>query len=215
MFGHDGVGGSSSRERMAAEGYVFGGSFSASGENIGLVSGFDDRVRAAERLHQNLVKSPWHRFNVFDGDFVEIGLGLAVGAFDNGEFSAASADVVTQDYAASAASHQRYVVGVVYEDRNASGGYDPGEGLSEVEIIPDNGPWIAVTSDSGGYALPADALSGQVTLRASGGASGVNASQTVVVGEASVKADFVVTPVFAIQLERTGDSLAARVVNPP
>jgi hypothetical protein len=50
--------------------------------------------------------------------------------------------------------HNRFIVGTVWEDTNANNQYDPGEGLSDVRVTPDKGPYYAVTGNSGGYAIP-------------------------------------------------------------
>ena len=46
------------------------------------------------------------------------------------------------------------LVGVVYADANGNGEYDPGEGIAGVTVSMDGGRYYAVTSASGGYALP-------------------------------------------------------------
>ena len=61
----------------------------------------------------------------------------------------------------------RFIVGTVWEDTNTNGQYDPGEGLAGVTVMPDSGTYYAVTGNSGGYAIPADA--GTYTVSFSGG----------------------------------------------
>lgn len=60
------------------------------------------------------------------------------------------------------------LVGVVYDDADGDGFYDPGEGLAGVRISHDRGAGFALTSASGGYACPVPA-DGIVTVRPSGG----------------------------------------------
>ncbi len=64
-----------------------------------------------------------------------------------------------------------FLVGTVWQDRNANGIYDEGEGLSGVEVEPvATGSWYAVTGQAGGYALPMTGQSnGTVAVKFSGG----------------------------------------------
>jgi len=49
----------------------------------------------------------------------------------------------------------RYVLGVIWEDRDGDGAYDPGEGLPGVQVSsPELGLWTR-TAEGGGYVLPA------------------------------------------------------------
>lgn len=83
-----------------------------------------------------------------------------------------------------------FITGVAYRDNNSNGIYDPGEGVGEVTIAPDHGGWYAVTSASGGYAIPVPMNSGTYTLTATGGPfTGATAALTI--GNDSVKADWV------------------------
>ena len=46
------------------------------------------------------------------------------------------------------------LTGVAYHDANGNGQYDPGEGVAGATVTMDGGAYYAVTSASGGYALP-------------------------------------------------------------
>ena len=83
-----------------------------------------------------------------------------------------------------------FITGVAYQDNNSNGVYDPGEGIGGVTVTPNNGNWYAVTSTSGGYAIPVHANSGTYTLTATGGPFH-GATMTVTVGSDNVKADWV------------------------
>jgi hypothetical protein len=83
-----------------------------------------------------------------------------------------------------------FITGVAYRDNNSNGAYDPGEGIAGIKVTPDHGDWFAVTSTSGGYAIPVPANSGTYTLSASGGALD-GATTTIAVGADNVKADWV------------------------
>lgn len=66
--------------------------------------------------------------------------------------------VIAGDFAAANTAYpdhyNRFLVGTVWEDTNANGLYDPGEGLSGVRVSPDHGTYFAVTGESGGWAIP-------------------------------------------------------------
>ncbi len=85
-----------------------------------------------------------HRINALNADYTEIGVGMA-GARYGGK--------LTQDFGAPA---RNYITGVAYMDSNANGSYDVGEGLAGIVVKPDIGNWFAVTSNSGGFAIPID-----------------------------------------------------------
>jgi hypothetical protein len=99
--------------------------------------------------------------------------------------------VVTGNYAGASTSwpdhHNRFVVGTVWNDQNANDRYDEGEGFAGVTVAPNVGPYFAVTSSGGGYAIPVLAA-GALSLTFSGGgiAPGV---QNVEVGTTSVLVD--------------------------
>jgi len=99
-----------------------------------------------------------------------------------------------------------FITGVAYQDANSNGFYDPGEGIAGITVMPNQGKWYAVTSTSGGYAIPVPANSGTYTLTASGGPFN-GATTTVTVGSESVKADWV--------LPATATVLPSQVTVPP
>jgi len=127
-----------------------------------------------------------HRRNImnFDGTFIynEIGVGVVA---DNNPATQVGPFIITQDFARSS---QVYILGVVYRDRNGNGFYDVGEGLAGVTITPSRGNYYAVTSTSGGYAIPVTGLTGAITLTAEG--NGIVASKTVTLSGVNVKVDF-------------------------
>ena len=85
-----------------------------------------------------------HRHNIMNPLFGEMGVGI-VGTQANGR--------TVQDFGDDGRS---FVLGVVYNDLNHNGFYDPGEGLSGVTITLSIGQHHAITSSSGGYAIPLD-----------------------------------------------------------
>jgi len=101
---------------------------------------------------------------------------------------------------ASASGHTRYVTGVCYDDLDQDGFYDPGEGFPGVRIDVDRSDFFAITSTSGGYAVPLTGTVGPVTITAAGiaGKPSELFGRRVVTGNTlafgtpqNVKADFV------------------------
>ncbi|MBI3260715.1 MAG: T9SS type A sorting domain-containing protein [Ignavibacteriae bacterium] len=122
-----------------------------------------------------------HRRNImnFDGGiYREIGIGITP---NNGRFA------ITEDFGNRGIN---FIVGVVYKDNNNNGFYDPGEGLSGVTITPSKGTYYAVTSTSGGYAIPVQGVTGSVTVEASGGELGATVTKNISLQSDNVKVDF-------------------------
>ncbi len=110
--------------------------------------------------------------------------------------------VIVQDFALSFNNtNTPYLVGVAYQDADNDSFYTEGEGRGGITVRPDVGDYYAVTSASGGYAiplrgLPAGATSIQLTF--SGGALAQPVTRTVTLnGTQNVKADLVVSAVTA------------------
>lgn len=102
--------------------------------------------------------------------------------------------VVVADYAnannAVGDHYDRFLVGTVWEDLDADGVYDPGEGKAGVSVTTDTAAWNATTSPGGGYAIPI-LDPGAVEVTFSGG--GVETFETTAqVGTESVLVDYLV-----------------------
>ncbi|MGX9856493.1 CAP domain-containing protein [Limimaricola variabilis] len=96
-FSHTGVGGSSSRDRMADADFDFSGRWT-SAENIAWQSqrgapGLSDDV---VDLHNSLMNSPGHRANILNPDHEVIGIGIEVG-----KFRGYDSVMVTQNFAST------------------------------------------------------------------------------------------------------------------
>ncbi len=85
--------------------------------------------------------------------------------------------------------YNRFLVGTVWEDQNNNELYDPGEGISDVTVMPDNGIYFAITSESGGYAIPIT-QAGSYQVNFSGSELGQNINRTVIINESSVLLDY-------------------------
>ncbi|MBK5970342.1 hypothetical protein CCR91_16660 [Thiorhodovibrio winogradskyi] len=99
--------------------------------------------------------------------------------------------VVTGNYAEAGDwvpdHYNRFLVGTVWEDLDEDGAYDSGEGLANVTVTPDQGPFYAVTAAGGGYAIPVDA--GSYSVSFAGGDLPNAATREVVVNADSVLLD--------------------------
>lgn len=161
IFSHVGVDDSAPFDRMVASGYTFSGTYAAA-ENIawagtGNTNDPIDINSFTSLLHDNLFKSPGHRINILSSQVNEIGIGIKNGLFTAGtppNRIVYNALMGTQNFALSGASEAPFILGVVYDDLDMDGFYSPGEGISGVSVSVPGGDYYAVTTTSGGYALP-------------------------------------------------------------
>lgn len=185
-FSHTGQNGSSPGDRMSAAGYVFTGSWSWA-ENIGW-SGTTGSLNAEAHTRSvvaGLFRSPGHRKNTLGERLEESGVGVLTGIM-NGY----NAVMITEKFAFSSATPTPMLLGVAYNDHNENGVYDPGEGVEGVTILPDRGQYYAVTSASGGFAIPVQGLSGKLVLNVSGGGLAHNIIHEVELSGINIKVDF-------------------------
>ncbi|MFV3128314.1 CAP domain-containing protein [Niveispirillum sp. KHB5.9] len=149
-FSHTGNGGSDPGQRMDAAGYDFIRPYTW-GENIAW-SGTTGTIRTSqlagyiEQQHRGLFLSPGHRVNILGDSYREIGISQQIG-----EFSGYNASMITQNFAAT--GQARFATGVVFNDLNGDGFYNPGEGVGGVSITV-NGNAAGQTTAAGGYAIP-------------------------------------------------------------
>ncbi len=152
FFAHVNPSGQDPTARGAAAGYDVGvgenidGGGASTGDDI-LMSHFSFMVDYDNIDTTNPIG---HRQNVLNSAYAEVGIGV---------YGARYGGKLTQDFGAPARS---YILGVAYVDTNANGAYDAGEGLGGIYVKPDVGNWYAVTSTSGGFAIPVDPVQ-QVT----------------------------------------------------
>lgn len=102
--------------------------------------------------------------------------------------------------------YNRFLVGTVWEDLNGNAMYDPGEGIDHITITPDQGTYYAVSSNSGGYAIPVNA--GDYVVTFSGTGLGGEISRSVTVGTTSVLLDLLYTG----SADDPGDSVGGTVI---
>ena len=129
-----------------------------------------------------------HRANIHNPNYREIGLGVSLGT--NG---AAGPQVVTQDFATSAAN-PTLGTGVAYYDLNANAFYDPGEGIAglTVNVSGADVTQYCLTAIGGGWVVPVPATAATRTVNF----TGLNMNQTatlVIAANENAKADLRLT----------------------
>ena len=183
--GHTGSDGSSMSDRYNRGGYQSQGMY---GENVAAYSNSVWHGHCGLNVDwgtQNQIDLG-HRKNIMNFEsynYTEIGIGIT---YTGAGIPNVGPYVVTQNFGMRG---QRYVVGVVYDDKNKNEEYDPGEGVPGVRIQPSSGAYHAVTSSSGGYAFPYTGTS-SITITASGGGLPSEMKQTVQLTGDNVKVDF-------------------------
>jgi hypothetical protein len=94
--------------------------------------------------------------------------------------------------------YNRFIIGTVWDDLNSNDQYDAGEGVEGVSVMPEFGAYFAVTSVSGGYAIPATA-DGTFQVTFSGGSLPYSVRKTVTLVAESVLLDIIIGVDLVIQ----------------
>lgn len=183
-------------DRMTAAGYVFSGTW-IWGENIawrGTTGPTPPIAPTLAQEHEDLFVDSGepgrgHRLNLMDARFREVGIGAETGVFTTGGQNY-NAVMSTQDFASSGANPGPFLVGVVYRDSDKNGFYTVGEGSSGVTIMPALGTYYAVSSTSGGYAIPITGLSGTLQVTFSGGPLAAPVTKSVALTGTNMELDF-------------------------
>lgn len=151
---HDGQGGSSIVGRMTAAGYPV----DAAGENVFSYSTSVHQGHAGFQVDWGpggtggMQAGRGHRVNIHQSYFKEIGIGVLNGTNTvNGE--TVGPQLVTQDMGLQNSS-PAFVTGVAYYDLNGNDFYDLGEGVGGVRVDVAGASFFAITTSSGGYAVP-------------------------------------------------------------
>ena len=134
---------------------------------------------------------PGHRLNNHSAIFTEVGIGVVEGMNSvqiNGQLSTVGPQVVTVDFGMPQ-TVVPLVTGVAYFDLNTNGRYDAGEGVGGVQVEVSGSSYYAITSSSGGYAVPSPAPATQATF--SGQGFQAVAKSLTPSGGKNVKADLV------------------------
>lgn len=98
-FSHTGEGGSTAKQRMEAADFDFSGSW-RSGENIGFQSerGAEGLADDVQDIHESLMQSSGHRWNILNADYDYVGIGVEYGSYNGYD-----GVMITQNFAATSA----------------------------------------------------------------------------------------------------------------
>lgn len=160
--GHTGSGGSTLGTRITAQGYSWGtcaeNVFAASKSVVFGHAGFNvDWGAGNDGTGMQTTPQRGHRSNIHSANYREIGVGNLTSAettIPASNTNAPGPEVVTQDFATVLSGAVPFITGVVYYDFNGNSFYDPGEGISGVEVGATGSTYKAVTGISGGYSIP-------------------------------------------------------------
>jgi uncharacterized protein YkwD len=129
-----------------------------------------------------------HRSTTTLAFFREIGIGITAGK-DNGQGNTWDSLYTVQNFGTQTNSTP-FITGVVYQDTNGNGFYDPGEGIGGIRVDVAGSNFFAITAPSGGYSVPV-AGNGNYTATFNGGAIN-NVQRAVTVSNSlNAKLDFV------------------------
>lgn len=212
--------GASTIDRVNASGY----SWSSLGENVfayadsviyahggflidwGVVNNSGSSAYNPDFDDQGMQNPPGHRLSNHNPNFQEIGIG-----FIEGSNGAVGPNLITQDFARPGADGQ-FITGVVIADMDNDDFYDIGEGLGGilVTVEPADGStprpaYRALTSNSGGYALPVPA-DGQYTVTFSHPAYGSTSANCSLSNGENFKVDWIPK---ILHIAKFGDASAA------
>jgi hypothetical protein len=144
----------------------------------------------ANGTSDGLLSPPGHRINLMYPTYQEVGIGLVSSSIIS---TGMGPLLVTQDFGAQSNLGNPFLLGNVYNDLNNDGFYEPGEGLSGVNlaITGPGGTFQTTSTPAGGYQIQLPAGTYQVT--ASGGGLATPLIKTVTIGSNNVQADFIGT----------------------
>lgn len=183
---HTGSGGSSLGGRLSAAGYAY----TTGGENVFSYAKSALHGHAGFEVDwgsgtDGMQSGRGHRANIHNASFREIGIGVIPGTKTVGG-NTVGPQVVVQDFG-SRSGLAPYLLGVVYDDVDADGFYDAGEGAAGVTVVPSSGSYTDTTLTAGAYAFPT-ATSGTINVTFTHPSWG-SVTKPVVLGASSRKVD--------------------------
>lgn len=128
-----------------------------------------------------------HRCTTTLAFFREIGVGITAGT-DNGQNNTWDSLYIVQNFGTQTNSTP-FITGVIYNDANGNGFYDPGEGIAGVRIDVAGSNFFAISSSSGGYSVPVPG-DGSYNVTFSGGGQTTTQRTVNVANSLNAKADF-------------------------
>jgi hypothetical protein len=129
-----------------------------------------------------------HRMTTMLTYWREVGIGLNAGS-DNGQGNTWDSLYTVQNFG-KLANSMPFITGVVYQDTNGNGFYDPGEGIGGIRVDVSGNNFFAVTSSSGGYSVPVSG-NGTYTVTFTGGDIAATQRTATVSNLLNAKLDFV------------------------
>lgn len=200
QFSHTAKGTATSR--MEAAGFPFSGSFST-GENLAITSSTGPHPVNAERVeeqHAGLfidgdVPGRGHRTSLMNASFREVGIAIRADSDTQSIFGPNFNDVVSaQNFVTT--TGRIFVTGVLYDDFNTNGFYDPGEtaGIIDLTVKTLGGTTVATgrSFGSGGYSINlAGVPAGNYEIFGEDSLGDVKVRSLVWGGTVNVKVDFV------------------------
>jgi hypothetical protein len=130
-----------------------------------------------------------HRMTTMLAFWREIGIGVTAGK-DNDSGNTWDSLYTVQNFGTQTNSTP-FITGVVYQDTNGNGFYDPGEGIGGIRVDVPGSNFFAITSPSGGYSVPVGSGDGNYNVTFSGGALGTIQRTANVANGLNAKLDFV------------------------
>lgn len=121
-----------------------------------------------------------HRSTMMLGFLREVGVGVSVGT-DNGQGATWDSLYIVEDFGTATGSTP-FVTGVVYNDANGNGFYDPGEGIGGVRVDVAGSNFFAITTASGGYSVPVPGNNSYGVTFSGGGITSAQRTATVTNG---------------------------------
>ena len=136
----------------------------------------------------NAVPGRGHRNTLMLGFFREIGIGVSAGTDVQQPNTTWDSLYIVEDFGTQT-SNTPFVTGVVYQDTNGNGFYDPGEGIGGIRVDVTGSNFFAITSPSGGYSVPVG--NGSFTVTFSGGSLTTTQKPVTVANSLNAKVDLV------------------------
>jgi uncharacterized protein YkwD len=128
-----------------------------------------------------------HRMSMMLTYWREMGIGISAGS-DNGQGNTWDSLYTVQNFG-KLANSTPFITGVVYQDTNGNGFYDPGEGIAGVRVDVAGSNFFAISSASGGYSVPVPG-NGSYNVTFSGGGQTTTQRTVTVANSLNAKADF-------------------------
>jgi uncharacterized protein YkwD len=169
-------------ENIATLENVGGGSFTGANLIAGVLKAHNDLFTDTS------VAGRGHRSSTMLAFWREIGIGISAGT-DNGQGNTWNSLYIVQNFGTQT-SNTPFITGVVYQDTNGNGFYDPGEGIAGVRVDVAGSNFFAISSSSGGYSVPVPA-NGSYNVTFSGGGQATTQRTVSVTNSLNAKADYV------------------------